>query len=188
MFDFAIAGPLAGLIVSVAFLVSGMEQAASLDLSAANSLPAFPVAMLKSSALCGGIVEYFAGKGALTSASADAVLPLHPYAIAGFVGVISNSLALLPLGHTDGGRISQVMFGRRGAYLVKTLTTLLLCALGIFGLDDSKIFLVYVLFTMIWQNNLESPALNEADELDLQRGLIAIGASIAVFLSLIPMI
>lgn len=188
MFDFALAGPITGLAVSFVLLLVGLDFTASMDMASENLLPAFPVSMLRSSALAGGMIEFFIGKGALLKSSADAVLPLHPFAIAGFAGMISNSLALLPLGNTDGGRIAQVMFGRRGAYLVKILTTLLLCALGIFGLDEPRIFLAYVLFTMIWQRDLESPALNEVDELDFGRGLVGIVSATVVVLTLFPML
>ena len=88
---------------------------------------------------------------------------------------------------TDGGRIAVTMFGRRGAFVVKLFTTLLLCLMGIFGLDDTNLFLVYVLFATIWQRELESPARNEVDELDFPRGLVGIGAALLVGLVLIPM-
>jgi hypothetical protein len=66
--------------------------------------PALPTDLLRSSALGGGLIELFLGKSALVSNSATAiasgysVVPLHPIAIAGFVGLLSNALALLPIG------------------------------------------------------------------------------------------
>jgi hypothetical protein len=80
------------------------------------------------------------------------------------------------------------MFGRRGAFVVKLFTTVLLCVAGLFGLDDMNIFLTYVLFATIWQRELETPARNEVDELDFPRGLLAIFAAIFVGLVLIPMV
>jgi hypothetical protein len=79
------------------------------------------------------------------------------------------------------------MFGRRGAFVVKLFTTLLLCIAGIVGLDDVNIFLTYVLFASIWQRELETPARNEVDELDFPRGLVGISGAIVVGLVLIPM-
>lgn len=188
MFDFALAGPLAGAVVSLALLVAGMQISTTMDLTDANQLPAFPVALLRTSTLGGGIVDFFVGKDALKTFSSQEVLSLHPFAIAGFVGLISNALALLPLGSTDGGRIAQVLFGRRGAALVSIFTTLLLCAVGIFGLDEEFILLVYTLFAVIWQREPDPPALNEADELDLPRGFIGIGSYIFVVLTLLPVL
>lgn len=79
------------------------------------------------------------------------------------------------------------MFGRRGAFVVKLFTTVILCVAGLFGLDEANILLLYVLFVTIWQRELETPPRNEVDELDIQRGLLAISASILVGLTLIPM-
>ena len=79
------------------------------------------------------------------------------------------------------------MFGRRGAFVVKLFTTLILCLAGVVGLDDVNIFLAYVLFVSIWQRELETPAKNEVDELDFTRGLLGISAAIVVGLVLIPM-
>ena len=188
LFDFAMAGPLVGLLLSIALLVAGMEISTLMDFADANQLPVFPIATLKSSTLGGSIVEYFVGKGTLTMASVDTMLPLHPFAIAGFVGMFSNALALLPIGNTDGGRIAQTMFGRRGAYIVSVFTLLLSCVLGLCGLDKQRIFLVYTLFAVIWQREPESPTLNEVDELDFQRGLLGIASSVLGFLILLPML
>lgn len=80
------------------------------------------------------------------------------------------------------------MFGRRGTYIVKTFTALLLCAAGIFGYDESRILLTYVLYSVLWQRELETPALNEVEELDFGRGAVAITSALLVALALVPMI
>jgi len=99
MFDFAVAGPLIGIAASLGFLLQGLALTAALDLNQAVDLPALPIFLLRSSALGGELIQYFLGNGALmTGLADDAVLSLHPYAIAGFVGIIANALALLPLG------------------------------------------------------------------------------------------
>lgn len=186
MFDFALAGPLAGMLVSLALLINGLELTSTMALG--SQLPVVPVDLLRSSSLGGGLVEYFLGNTAiLPDQGPAAVLPLHPYAIAGFIGLMTNALALLPLGHTDGGRIAVTMFGRRGAFVVKLFTALLLCSAGLFGLDDTNIFLIYAFFVLIWQRELESPTRNEVDELDFPRGLVAIATALAVGLTVIPM-
>ena len=79
------------------------------------------------------------------------------------------------------------MFGRRGAFVTKLLATLILTASGLFGLDPMNILLAYVIFTLLWQRELESPIRNEVDELDFPRGLLGIISAILVGLILIPM-
>ena len=54
----------------------------------------------------GGVIEFVLGNGALslpkaaigTAAVAGMTVPLHPIAIAGFIGLIINALAVLPIG------------------------------------------------------------------------------------------
>lgn len=98
MFDFAIAGPLAGIAASLFLLVNGLGITASMDIAAQSQLPAMPALLLHASALGGGLVETFLGGGVISNAAPETVMPLHPFAIAGFVGLLSNALALLPLG------------------------------------------------------------------------------------------
>jgi hypothetical protein len=101
MFDFAIAGPLMGLLASLVFLVVGLQETATMDLNTALDFPGLPMFLLRSSALGGGLIEFFLGKGTLlpgVNLPVEAVLPIHPFAISGFCGLMVNALALLPLG------------------------------------------------------------------------------------------
>ena len=101
LFDFAMAGPLFGFLASMAQFILGLQVTALVDMETSLDFPGLPVFLLRSSALSSALIEFFLGKGTLLSGvslPADAVLPLHPFAIAGFVGLIVNSLALLPLG------------------------------------------------------------------------------------------
>jgi len=98
MFDFGVAGPLFGMVASIAFLLQGLSITAGLDLNQAATLPVLPSELMKASALGGGLIEAFLGRGALIQGTSAGFLPLHPFAIAGFVGILTNALALLPLG------------------------------------------------------------------------------------------
>ena len=98
MFDFAVAGPLLGTIASLVFLVHGLSLTAALDLNHVAVLPVLPIDVVRTSALGGGLVETFLGRGALILGESKGYLPLHPFVIAGFVGILTNALALLPLG------------------------------------------------------------------------------------------
>lgn len=217
LFDFAIAGPLAGLALSVTLLVTGLKLTQTLSLD--TQLPVLPVDFVRSSSLGGGLVQYFLGNMAvLPDQGPNAVVELHPFAIAGFIGCVINALSMLPLGRkslsscfrcnpslgiahrslasafsfdkadTDGGRISLAMFGRRGAFVTKLFTMVILATAGLFGLDDANVLVAYGLFTLIWQRELDTPVRNEVDELDISRGMIGIASSIVVGLILIPML
>ena len=97
LFDFAIAGPIAGLTVSIGLLFVGLELTRQMGLD--TSLPVLPVDLVRSSSLGGGMVEFFLGKYTLLpDQGPGAFVELHPFAISGFIGCLTNSLALLPLG------------------------------------------------------------------------------------------
>lgn len=99
LFDFAMAGPMAGILASIGFLVAGLGITAASDAAQAADLPALPLYLLRTSTLGGDMIELFLGKGTLMQAlPSDTVLPLHPFAVAGFTGLLVNALALLPLG------------------------------------------------------------------------------------------
>lgn len=95
------AGPLVGLITSVAFLAVGLSATAGMDLDHLSLLPSIPTYILRASTLGGTLIESFIGPGVLsTDLMSSSRLPMHPVAIAGYIGLLANALALLPLGST----------------------------------------------------------------------------------------
>ena len=97
MFDFAIAGPLAGLFVSLGLLLVGLEMTRQMGIDA--NLPVIPVDLARVSSLGGGMIQYFLGKYSLLPGQGlGANVELHPFAISGWIGCVINALALLPLG------------------------------------------------------------------------------------------
>ena len=97
LFDFAIAGPLAGLIVSIGLLFVGLALTRQMGMDA--NLPVLPVELARASSLGGGMIQYFLGKYTLLPGQGpEAYVELHPFAISGWIGCIINALALLPLG------------------------------------------------------------------------------------------
>ena len=88
---------------------------------------------------------------------------------------------------TDGGRISQSLFGRKWARVISGLSLLILVLSGVFGLDDSNILLSYVLIVTIWQRNPEIPCRNEVDDVDYGRVAVAIAGAMLASLVLLPL-
>lgn len=70
--------------------------------------------------------------------------------------------------------------------MVKTFSILTICAVGLFGFDESRILILYALFVILWQREIETPALNEVDDLDAMRGIVGIASAVLVALTLIP--
>jgi hypothetical protein len=83
--------------------------------------------------------------------------------------------------------MAMSIFGRRGFFLVKSLSLVAICVAGLFGLDNSEILLLYALYVVLWQRELETPALNEVDDLDRFRGVAAFPIAVLVALTLLPL-
>lgn len=188
MFDFSIAGPLAGIMASIFAIVVGSQLTLVSDPSA---FPALPLEILRQSTLGGTIINEIIGNGALsvpegalgTAAVATMTVPLHPVAIAGYISLIVNALCVLPVGTTDGGRIALALFGRE----VKLgIGNIFLLAILFVGLVGSDLFLFYFAFLIAFQTGNEIPALNEVDSIDFPRALLATLTFSTAFLCLVP--
>lgn len=98
MFDIAASGPLLGALASLAALGFGAQLTISSD---ASTLPSLPVDILRQSMLGGGIIDTII-KGALYvpdgAPSEGLMVSLHPVAVAGYISLIVNALAMLPVG------------------------------------------------------------------------------------------
>lgn len=188
MFDFSVAGPLFGMIASLVAIVVGSQLSISADPSV---LPSMPLEILRQSSLGGGILDAIIGNGVLnvpdaalgTRAVAAMTIPLHPVAVAGFIGLIVNALNVLPVGTTDGGRMAQTLFGR-GAKLI--VGNLFLLATLFIGISGSDLFLFYFAFCIAFQTGNEIPARNEVDDVDLSRLFLALSSYLLAALALIP--
>lgn len=103
MFDFSIAGPIAGISASILAIVIGSQLTLGSDPSL---FPALPLEILRQSTLGGSIINEILGNGALSvpagalgsPAVAAMTISLHPVAIAGYISLIVNALSLLPVG------------------------------------------------------------------------------------------
>ena len=100
MFDFGMSGPLLGLLGSLILLADGLQLTSMMDIHHLATQPSIPTYILRASTLGSAFIEWFLGSGSLIPDVASSSLPLHPFAIAGYIGMISNALALLPLGST----------------------------------------------------------------------------------------
>ena len=190
LFDFAVAGPLFGIVASTAALYIGLQMTAFADPSSAASFPALPLQILRQSTLGGGIIESVLGSGTLSVPDgayqliSSINIPLHPVALAGFISLIVNAFALLPIGTTDGGRMSQAVFNRAGKGVIGQFTLLVLLGLGLLG-DD--LFLFYFFYCSLFQQGNEIPLRNEVDDISFARVLLATGLGVVSLLTLIPM-
>ena len=177
------------MLISIFLMYSGLEKQVFMDAAAQSHLPSLPVDLVRSSSLAGGMVEWLLGDGTLVSTDSDpsALIRLHPFAIAGFVGIVSNALNLLPVGNTDGGRVAQSLFGRNFAKFIRGVTIAMMILAGFFGGDEVNLLLFFAVCTQIWQKEQEIPCKNEVDGVSDVRALVAFGTAFLVGLAVVPL-
>jgi len=119
LFDVGIAGPIAGFVVLLPFLIAGVcvSRAAPGIEEHAPFVFGTPLAMR--------LVEWLRFPHASPSG-----ISLHPMALAAWVGLFATAFNLLPLGQLDGGHILYAVFGQRGHRLVSGGMIALLALLG----------------------------------------------------------
>lgn len=146
------------------------------------------VEQIKCSTLGSGIVDFlFGGSGVITSQDPKNVIQLHPFAVAGFSGLVIQSLEMLPLGSTDGGRVSQAIFGRAGHLVVGSATWVTLLVATLFVDQSSDILLGAWAVNNVCQNDMEIPCREEVTNVDIYRSLAGFGLYFVAVLALVPM-
>ena len=176
-----------GITASLAFLFVGLQATALVDTEALKYLPALPVSVIKLSTLGGTILDnFYGGNGYITLQDPTTAIPLHPSAIAGFCGLLINSIDLLPLGATDSGRLSLALFGRQGHSVVGAATWLAL-AIGTLALERPDVLLGAWAVYNIVESDPEVSCRDEVDDVNLPRAALALAIWFMALLTLAPM-
>jgi membrane-associated protease RseP (regulator of RpoE activity) len=118
LFDIAVAGPIAGFVLSCAALLIGIPLSEVTvkppeyqEISFGNS----PIFYFFVHQLIGSLPEgYF--------------IDLHPIAFAGWIGLFVTSLNLIPIGQFDGGHLVYALFGKRHRKISVAAVILLILA------------------------------------------------------------
>lgn len=183
LFDIAAVGPFAGLSVSFAALWYGLQLTSEVD---SKLLPSLPIGFITQSALGSTIVDYFlnGGDGFFLNQEASTQISLHPFAVAGFLGMMINSLDLIPIGSTDGGRMSQAIFGRVWHLTFSSLVFFIIFLASF--TTNSDLLLGFLFVNSFTQRDLEVPCRNEIDKANLPRAIAAFVSWCLAVLVLVP--
>lgn len=135
LLDFASSGPLIGSLTAATATIAGFILSAS----GLNDLT------IDSSAFQDSFVMQVAADAFLGPALDTPEVPVNSLLVAGWAGLIVNSLNLIPAGELDGGRISLALWGRR-TYSSLSLVTLLILGISSLGSSLSFYWIGLVLF------------------------------------------
>lgn len=177
LFDVGIGGPLAGLVITLPLLVMGLSQSELVTLPPSEEVLPTDAFDPKISLLFFLIARAIFG----ADLAANQGIDLHPFAIAGGIGLLVTALNLMPVGQLDGGHIVHAMYGQRKAMIVGQISRILLLLLAI--VQQPLLFLWALI--LIFMPAVNQPALNDVCELDNTRdflGLAALAILIAIIL------
>jgi membrane-associated protease RseP (regulator of RpoE activity) len=178
LFDVAVAGPLAGLAVTIPALLIGLQTStivpgdvSALPMTSGTSAGSSVLFALLAKMSIGPALEY------------GHVLQLSPLAFAGWLGLLVTALNLLPIGQLDGGHIAYAMFGHRIGTVVSTVAMWSLLLLAIFvwpGLTMWAILIFFIAGTAV-------PPLNDLTPLTPGRTIVGFATFAILLLILLPL-
>jgi membrane-associated protease RseP (regulator of RpoE activity) len=157
--DVGAAGPLAGFVVSIPFLLYGVTKAQPIPPTTGSEgvLFDYPFAVR--------LAQKLMGSGLYTSATVRE----DPTFIAAWFGLLVTALNLLPIGQLDGGHILRAAAGRRQPMI--SAAVLLLLALTAF---QSPIWVMFGGIVAVFIGVRHPPVENDDEPLDFTRQLVAL--------------
>lgn len=179
LFDVAIAGPLAGLVVAVPALLIGLRSSAILP-----GNPATDPGLMGGTSVGSSLLFALLAKLSLGDAlQYGHVVRLSPLAFAGWLGLFVTALNLLPIGQLDGGHIAHALFGRRIGDTIGTVAMWSLLLLAIFVWPGLTFWAVIVFFIA----GATTPPLNDVTPLTAGRRWLGYASFVILGLILAPL-
>jgi membrane-associated protease RseP (regulator of RpoE activity) len=172
LFDVAVAGPLAGLALTVPAIYFGVQFSEIVDVTRESAAGAL---YLGESFLFAQISKLAIG----TLPNGQDVL-LHPLAFAGWAGLFVTALNLLPIGQLDGGHIVYALLGRQHR---------IVAAIALLGFAAICIFMYrgwFLLLLLILWFGYRHPPTQDETPIDKTRTTIGILTLIIFVLSFTP--
>jgi membrane-associated protease RseP (regulator of RpoE activity) len=128
LFDIALAGPLAGLVVALPCLAAGMLTG--------TSAPENPFALPPAALWVQAAVR--------PDLTAGATVAPNALFMAGWVGLLVTGLNMMPLSQLDGGHICRAVFGRYGDWVARAVLLSAIAAVVIFARYNWVVMVVIV--------------------------------------------
>ena len=174
LFDIAVAGPIAGGLLSFGMLIAGLL------LSHKGTGFEVPTEFFEGSILVGTLARVIMGTEIQRS-----IVEVSPLVVLGWIGLVVTAINVMPAGQLDGGRIVQAIYGRKTASRA-TVATIVVLGLASFV---NPLALYWAIVIVVLQRNPERPSLNELTEPDDARaaiGLVVLFLMVTILLPLTP--
>lgn len=159
LLEIGAAGPLAGFVTAIPFLLYGVAHARPVEQLVAPGSVLFEYPILVRFA------QDLTGAGRYTSATVHE----HPAFMAAWFGMLVTALNLLPIGQLDGGHVARAAFGRR-----QPIVSYAVLLVAVLSAARGPIWAFFALFTAIFLGVTHPPVENEDEPLPFGQKLIAL--------------
>lgn len=178
VFDVAVAGPLAGLVLAIPALWIGLGHSTLVpgELSLGMTSAGIDVG---SSLLLAFLAKLSLG---ITLVEGQRLI-LHPLAFAGWIGLMVTALNLLPIGQLDGGHMAHAMFGSRKGHTISVVALATLFLLAFFAWPNLMAWAFVVFFLA---GTRDVPPRDDVTPLTLPRKLLGFFAFGVLWAILLP--
>ena len=177
MFDIAITGPLAGLVVALPVAYFGIRNSHVEVIGG-------PVAVYGNPLLLKWMYQAVHG-----TIPVGYEVPLNPMLFAGWVGIFITALNLVPIGQLDGGHILYCLIGRKAHYVARALFVFAasVVVVNVFFLNNEAYIAWWLMLFLIWIFGTRHPP-TANDRIPLGRVRVALGwlALMFVFIGFTP--
>lgn len=175
LFDVAVAGPFAGLVLAIPALVIGLKHSTIIPSGSAEDQ--MSLGFVSSSILFMLLAKFSVGAQLL-----NGDLLLSPLAFAGLLGLLVTALNLLPIGQLDGGHIARAMFGTRGGGWISQVFMFGLFLAAFF--NPQYLFWALIVFFIARR---VAPPMNDVTRIGAGRIWLGVLAFVILALILLPM-
>jgi hypothetical protein len=190
LFDIGIAGPLAGFVVSLAFLIIGFQQITSEAAMWEAITTLHPIATDTTGVLTFGSNLLF---DFIAEQSGKAYLPMHemyhfPFIVAGWFGLLITALNLMPIGQLDGGHITHAMFGGKSARIaIVGFAALIGLNIVLISQFNSFVYILWPFLIILFIKFKHPPTLDDSITIGPGRKLLGYLSYIIFVISFSPM-
>jgi membrane-associated protease RseP (regulator of RpoE activity) len=177
LFDMAVAGPLAGLVVAVPLYVLGLRLSSIARIP--SELDGEGMYLQFGDALLPKLIERLT----LGTLPAGHDILLHPVGVAAWFGFLVTALNLIPAGQLDGGHLTYALFGRRHRLISKLAVGGLVLLGLLFGSVTWLFWAALIVLVMGFQHG---PTMDDITPLDPARQTLGVIALVLLLLLVPP--
>lgn len=190
LFDIGVAGPFAGFIVSLIFLIIGLyevqnEASMLLYIESIHPLTDNTAAVLT---FGGNMLFDF-----ILQISGRNFIPMHeiyhfPFIVSGWFGLLITSLNLMPIGQLDGGHITHAMFGQKSSRIaIAGFIAIILLNVFLISQFNSYVYILWPILILVFIKFKHPPTLDESIAIGPLRKILGYLAYIIFIVSFSPM-